>query len=560
MTSYEEQQKLLRVQVPKGTAGAAELERQGFTDVGIDTSQPSPETAKIQPPTEGLTKVPTEGVGPGGEPIFDIFRGGQKLEEPEFAKMGVNVADIPVGQAPSGFQSKFQRGFQQAARQGVKDVSGAGKANAIVEQYAPGKRNDLASTFVQSDDFLGGLVKTFQDYINPTNQRTSLRETYSQMLKDSGIQAIDLELVDMKNIIEGTEDDLRTEITKASGFATESQIQALTISRNKQLVKNYNTLVETRNAKEKYLQTAIGLEQADRQSADQRFNSMFNMGLQIANYQQQMQTNARNQMQWLTQNLGFDGLYDATGGDPYYMNLVERTLGLPQGGLLTSANQARLVKARAEQERQLGVQEKKLGIQLKGEEIKMKPIERELKAEQIKTERAQQAKIYADIGNMGSGIDEKTMGKIQASPEYKTINGVLPAIQSLKAYRDAISKYGTTEQFSGEGKGTLKGTYGNALATWKTLATLGALSGADFSLAENAVPETGFFKRASTSKAKLDASISNAIAQAESLTRRLQQNYPQATALLGQQLDEMKVSAYPERFIRGDDGLIYELE
>lgn len=55
----------------------------------------------------------------------------------------------------------------------------------------------------------------------------------------------------------GSEDDLRTEITKAGGFATQSQILGLTNARNRQLIKNYNTLLDTRNAKEKYLQTAI---------------------------------------------------------------------------------------------------------------------------------------------------------------------------------------------------------------------------------------------------------------------------------------------------------------
>ena len=264
-----------------------------------------------------------------------------------------------------------------------------GDGQDLIDRFAP-KGIDPSSIFVQQDQFLGGLVQTFQDYINPANQRTSLKETYDQMIKDSGVEAIDMELVDMKAVIEGTEDDLRTEITKSGGVATESQIQALTNSRNKQLIKNYNKLIDTRNAKEKYLQTSIGLEQADRASADQRFESMFNMGVQIANMQQQMQTNAQNQMQWLASNIGFDGLYDSTNGDPYYMSLVEQTLGLPRGGLLSAANQAQTVKAQAEQERQLelqraqlGLEEARIGIQLKGE--------------QIKTEAAQRAKILADI-------------------------------------------------------------------------------------------------------------------------------------------------------------------
>ena len=144
MATYEEQQKALRATVPKGTPAAAELERQGFIDVGIDTSQPSPETVEAQPFTQGLTKVPTESIGPEGELIFDIFKGGQKLEEPEFAKMGVNVADIPIGQAPEGFQSKFQTkvstfkaGFDQAKAAGAPtEIPTGAQGRALTTQYA----------------------------------------------------------------------------------------------------------------------------------------------------------------------------------------------------------------------------------------------------------------------------------------------------------------------------------------------------------------------------------------------------------------------------------------
>jgi hypothetical protein len=169
-------------------------------------------------------------------------------------------------------------------------------------------------------------------------------------------------------------------------------------------------------------------------------------------------------------------------------------------------------------------------------------------------------KLQQELNSVGiDGVDEKTIGKIQASPESKTINGVLPAIQALKAYKEAINKYGTFDVLSGEAKGTLSGTYGNAIAAWKTLAGLGALSGADFSLAENAVPETGVFKRSSTSLAKINASIDNAINQTENLTKRLSQNYPSAASLLQSQLDDAKVIAYPDRFKVGADGKVYEI-
>ena len=343
---------------PQGVGGYLEEEP-------INTETPSPSTVQAQPFTQPKTNGALSASGESGS--------------------------LAGGAQPSKYQTGFSQALASMGSSGAMNVT-PGQGSALVNQFAPTSTNSTASAFVQSDPFINGLVTAWQDYINPQNQRKSLTDTYNQMIKDSGIEAIDTELIDMKNVIEGSQDDIRTEITKAGGFATESQVLAMTNARNKQIIKNYNTLLDTRNAKEKYLTTAIQLEESDRQSADQRFESMFNMGTQLATMQQQMQQNARSQMQWLASNVGFDGLLDSTGGDPFSIGLIEQSLGLPQGGLSSAANQAKVAKQQAEQERQLGMT---------------------LKSEQIKTEQAQRSKIYADIKKLqdsqkGSILDPNT--------------------------------------------------------------------------------------------------------------------------------------------------------
>ena len=183
--TYEEQQKALRALVPKGTAGAAELESQGYTDVGIDTTQPSPETTEIKPSGD-LTKVATEGIGPGGEPIYDVFAGQEHVQDPSDPRLkGVNIPNLPTGTAPSGFQSKFQKGFQDANAATGGNIPEGTSGAGLVNQYAPGKKNDLSSTFIQQDPYIAGLMTTLQQYMDPKNQRTSLADTYKTMLKDS---------------------------------------------------------------------------------------------------------------------------------------------------------------------------------------------------------------------------------------------------------------------------------------------------------------------------------------------------------------------------------------
>lgn len=337
---------------PDAPVGPTQPIDQGQT--GINTNQPSPTTVNATPFTGNSGDVLSGGSGQGS------------------------------GQTP--VPSKFEQGFKQAnaaigsgAAGGLSNTQGS----ALVQAYSPAKTNDASSLIVSTDPYLDTLAKMAQDYLSPQNQRVSLTDTYNQMLKDSGIQAIDMQLINTKNVIDGTEDDIRNEITKAGGFASESQVLALTNSRNKQLIKNYNTLLDTRDAKEKYLQTAIQLEQQDRQAADQKFNQAFNMATQLSTLHMQMQQNARQQMQWVAGQIGMDGLLKSTGGDPYYQSMVEQTLGLPKGGLTSAAQQASQARLKADQAQQLDLQ---------------------MKQEQIKTSQAQRAKIASDMGKVDTQV------------------------------------------------------------------------------------------------------------------------------------------------------------
>lgn len=511
MATYEEQQKALRAQVPQGSSAAQELARQGFTDVGsgissvsdpntpVDTSQPKP--------SPDLFKVPTQGVGPGGEPIFDVFSGGEHIQDPSDPRLaGVNIPDLPSGVAPTGFKSKFERGFESAKADGTK--ADASTARSIIQRYSPSSTGDTASQFVQADPFIGNLVTAWQDFIKPENQRTSLSDTYKQMVQNSGIEAIDTELINTKNIIEGSEDDIRNEITKAGGFATESQILALTNARNKQLIKNYNTLLDTRNAKEKYLNTMIGLEAQDRQAADARFESMFNMGVQLADYQQRMKQNAEDRMRWLSQNIGFDGLEDSAGGDPYYTSLIEQSLGLAPGGLSSLANQARVDREFAAYEQELSLAQKEATL---GKTIAETPtaedlaLDRAQKAAALNLTRAQTANVWDQI-NTRNEKNQQTDIEDQRIEALDTI-GALNDLQRAKGLQSAIGPGGRFAGFFSRGGLDLTGnkqafigdvqklvstmTLDSLIAAKSRGATFGALSEGEMRVLASAATKIG---------------------------------------------------------------------
>lgn len=439
--------------------------------------------------------------------------------------------------ALSAPKTNIQKGFEAATASGVGVPNGQAEARMQAQTYMPPEKAiNPVDTILQQDEGLTGIVDLYKEFMSPENQRASLTDTYREMLQDTGIEDIDMDLIDMKNVIEGSEDDIRTEITKAGGFATESQVAAMTNARNKTLIKNYNTLLETRNAKSQYIDTMIGLEAQDRTYASQQFDRMMNFGFQMKTMQNQMKQNAQNQYYKIAEATGWDGLYNSAQAHGT-TSLIEQTLGMPQGGLAQAS-------MKAVQQQQMQMEEHQLDLASKRANIAQS-------YSSIETDKIQRAKAQYELDQLKNpvGLNKETRKEVVSSPEYKTISGAIPALKALTTYKDLIAQYGTAEKLDGAAQGKLQAAYGNALASWKTLAGLGALSGADFDLAENAVPKPSFFARQSTQTGKVTGSIDTALGQAEMLTQRLIQTYPEAQEFLQSQLDELKISSSPEKIV-----------
>jgi hypothetical protein len=308
----------------KAASAASKITTPATAPGQIDTGQPNPNTANSSPFT-----------GASRDQALSYLKGlGYASPDETEITSAMNTLNT---QNNSAKNNRFKQGYDAAKSSGEPAPVNAGDARTGVTKHVPAPTAAPEPTvmdgLLQADPMLGQIYKNFQDYMSPQNQRASLTDTYKQMLKDSGVQELDTELLNMKNVIDGTEDDIRNEVTKAGGFATDSQVMALTNSRNKQLVKNYNTLLETRNSKQEYVSTMVGLAAQDRQAADSQFDRAMNFSMQIMSYKDKMKTNAANSYNNIIAKVGYDGLAKMTGGDPYYMSMIEDTLGLGAGGL-----------------------------------------------------------------------------------------------------------------------------------------------------------------------------------------------------------------------------------
>ena len=245
------------------------------------------------------------------------------------------------GDLASTYQSVAANPPTGVDMQNVSDASQAANTAVTTAQGAPKPAGgqEIMDYFDNDENKeLSNIEKMYNKFYSPQNQKTNLMDTYRQMVSSTGLDDINEELIDAKNIIDGSEEDIRTEITKAGGFATESQVQGMTNARNKSLIKNYNTLLETKNAITEQIGNMMQYAQADRTYAAQQFESRMNFEMKKVEYGIQAQQYASSQLWKMQEAVGFQGLLDQTNGDPYSIAKIEQAMGLSQGGLAEAAS------------------------------------------------------------------------------------------------------------------------------------------------------------------------------------------------------------------------------
>lgn len=249
-----------------------------------------------------------------------------------------------------------QAGQQYKTALNATQASGAavpptmGQAATTMGQAIQNPQTDPSplTPIVDTDTTFDNIFTQYDDFFSPMKQKQSLLQEYKSMEKKLGINAMNEELLNSKKIIEGTEDDIRSEVQAVNGFATDSQVLSLANARNKSLVKNYNYLLEARDSAMTQLSTMMNLSVQDRQLASQEFDRKMNFGFKVMEFKQKAIDNAREGYNNTIKLMGADGMYQALQSDPSAISLVEKTLGVPAGGLAIAAQQA--TKARVNQE------------------------------------------------------------------------------------------------------------------------------------------------------------------------------------------------------------------
>lgn len=278
----------------------------------VNTSQPSPTTANATPYTAPENPAVSEATA-----------------QANLKKGGLTGTDLAAAQ---GSLSAYQQGHAAATASGTPAPQDAGAGMSAATTAAASAPQDYVPPPQVQDAVSKATQKYTDDYakaMSSLDQGKTLVQQYQDLSTQLGIPALNTELMNMNNIINGTETDIRNEVTKAGGFATDSQVLAMTNSRNKVMIQNYNNLLQTRTDALQQLTTLTGLAAQDRAFASAQIDKQLNFDQQQITFATNAQKNAQDSIQKSIDNYGAASVLEQARatGDPTAIARINATMG-----------------------------------------------------------------------------------------------------------------------------------------------------------------------------------------------------------------------------------------
>lgn len=412
--------------------------------------------------------------------------------------------------------NKFKQALPGLQASGQVPTS-AGDANAAVQRGVGAVNQDavqpsIMGNIMETDKSFDSILTEYDKFHSPIQQKKSLIDEYKGLSDSLGINKINTDLIDAKRIIEGTEDDVRLEVEKAGGFATDSQVVALSNARNKSLIKNYNYLLESRDSAMTQLNTMMNLTIQDRQMAEAEFDRKMNYAFKVQDYKQKAISDAREGFNNYIKTAGADSFLASMVGNASSIARAENILGYPPGGL----TQASIV---ATQQRAMDMSKENLQLDVLKSNLQTDALQRKkISSEIAKIDR--EGNIVTDYSGkvMVNDADSLKINKeLVSNDAYKGIQKGKDSLNTLKGFEDTFNKTGATSAvFSPRQNAKLKAEYNASLLNLKEFFNLGAPQAVDLEMLKAVLPDPtnrsaflttitgGIYKPSTSTKSGLD--------------------------------------------------------
>lgn len=274
-----------------------------------------------------------------GTNIQELMRLNPSIKNPNVIPSGGQLTVPGVNQSKIGSSGGNANQYQQnvqSAISGVTDLNDGATVRAVAASV-PYSTSDLLPP--SANNTVQNLISTYMQQVSAHEQQgtTNLVSDYQTEANNLGIPALQTQYMNLENVINGTPDDIRAEVTKAGGFMSESQVQALSSARNKNIINQANMIQMQLSNAQNTLSTMTDLDEKQQALAEQQFNDSTGATQNLISYYQTAQTQATDQFKAIVANVGYTGLAANLQGNPYEQQIAEQSLGL-QPGTLSNKN------------------------------------------------------------------------------------------------------------------------------------------------------------------------------------------------------------------------------
>lgn len=262
--------------------------------------------------------------------------------------LGINPSGQYNPQTQQALGQKYQNAF--ASLNSSQAPNSAAAANTQIQNISQTSTDPVFGAMTaQMQPILNSLTQVLNNINDPAVTGTSLQQEYNTIQQQYGLPDMQASLLNMQNVMNGTTDDIRSEITSAGGQATESQIQGMSSARNTVILKQYNALATQYQAAQTNVQNMMQYVSTDQQTKLQQEQIGSSVAESIASFEQQMvsmgmtmQQNTIGNLQYNVTQMGYKGLAASAQGNPQVLGSYENLLGLPPGSLSNPATVAQL--------------------------------------------------------------------------------------------------------------------------------------------------------------------------------------------------------------------------
>lgn len=204
---------------------------------------------------------------------------------------------------------------------------------SITDAAAPDPQAQFFDSVASQNPIVAQLYQMTQNIVSPQATQQNFSEEYQNLSTQAGIPQLQQSLLNYQTMMNGTEDDVRAEVTAAGGFATESQIGAIAATRNNVLIKQATALEGQLSNQQQYVSNIMQYAQADQTQVNTQVNEQTGLLETMASLQQSMNQNAVANYQKTITQLGGDMSAFASTVPAAMQPYVENLMGFAPGTL-----------------------------------------------------------------------------------------------------------------------------------------------------------------------------------------------------------------------------------